>query len=1746
MIGFLKGRRTTASVVTVALIVGVPMTFAVLHPGYPTSDVKLNARDVWVTNSQGLLAGRLNRQIDDLSGAVRTASSSFDVHQDGDAVFLQDERNNTLQRIDPAYTTLADPVALPPGAEVSYGGGVLAIVSPDSGKLWVVNAADRIEFDASSTPPNATLGTGGQATVSTLGTVFAVAPTGSLLRFPADGEAVVKSPFPKLRDFQLSAVGENPVVLDLAGDTLVKGDRSTVALHAHGLRLQQPGADNRYAVVASADALLEVPLDGEAVAKITAKTNGAPSTPQAVAAPVFLDGCAHGAWADSQRYVKACDGKSPRIVDISQQTRGSELEFRVNRSVIVLNNLTNGDAWVLDSAMQLVNNWKDVTPPKDDESKDGNKDAAKQSYEDTLVKRTEENHAPAAVDDVFGVRPGKTTILPVLDNDSDVDGDVLTISAITDVPESVGHIELIDGGRALQFTSAPGAVGGTSLRYTVTDGRPGGVAQASVALTIRPPSENLPPLASRSSAVTVESGQSVSYNVLADWIDPDGDDLQLTDAVAQSGDTVRLTPDGFVTFQHTSSELGVKQVNFTVSDGALTAHGTLAVDVKPAGTLNPVGTPDFAAAFVGESVVVSPLKNDRSPSGATLSLIGVDSLSGSGTFSPNLDRGTVQFSAAVAGTYYLQYTVGAGAKTSIGVIRIDVVANPDKPLPPIAVKDVAYVHGSEPTTVSVLDNDISPTGNVIGIQTVEVPPEAGALSIEVLNSTVLRIASATPLTRELQIFYTISDGVSSATAGVTVIPVAPLVKHQAPVAVDDLVTVRAGDIATIDVLANDYHPDGAPMSVDPRLVDAGSAGLAFVTGGNVRFQAPTSPGQYSVAYEITDPFQESAIGRVLFTVTALDAKTNRPPLPVPVVSRSFADATTRVQIPLAGIDPDGDSVTLTESPGSPRLGEIVDQGSDYFDYRAYPDSTGTDSFTYQVADTYGATAIGTVRIGVIPRSGDSLPPTAVNDAVSLRPGRVGTVDVLANDSDPNGYSIKVEPKALTVPKGIKATVIDNRVVVDAPEAEGAFAIGYTLTNGHAGTDTAVINVAVSKTAPLQFPTAIDHVLQVKQIAGKRTVAVNVLEGAQNPGGLVDDLVPAVLGPNAKSATVLANGIIQVTPGTEQKAIAYSLTNTIDKLTSMAFIIVPALPRDGYDQPPTIKPHLAPQTTDVNTTKTWNLKDVVFVPSGRPAMLTGKATVSATRSNGAPVYADATTLTYTPEKDYRGPATIQFEVTDGTSPSDPKGNKATLSLPITVGDANFEDIAPTFTPPTVKVEADGSTTVDLHQATSHPNPQVIARTTYSGLQGATSAIAAQLSGSTLVLTAPRAAKVGSTAVLKFTVRFKDFTVAGKVNATVVSSLKPLAQAVADTLHARRYVVTQVDALDNDTNPFPDTPLRIVDATLENPASGAALSHTSSTISVTPGPSFIGDVSVVYTVQDATNDESRKASGRVVVTVWDVPDRPAAPTIIGTSDSSATIRFDPPPSINGSPVTKYTVRSSPPAAAPTCTAGANCTFTGLSNGTAYTFFVTAINEVGASEESAASAAVTPYRVPSAPTSANISAGGYAPATLSMSWGAPSDQGGGRLTYNWAMTQGSGEAGTTSGNAASVGGKTAGTYSFHVQACNPAGCSGWTQSNQAGVSNPPPPPAPSVTLSRGQKEPNLTTAYFYHIEARNFAANVTFTVHCYTLDEVTAYRSDKSTLLRFDGAGNFGGDIACWDGFGNNDYVVINGVTSNTTKW
>ena len=1663
-----RGRKSIASGLVVALVVGVPLTIAALHPGFPVADVQLTSRDVWVTNGEQLLGGRLNRQIDELNGSVVASTPNFDVLQDGDAVFLLDPDAGRVESVNPATTEVTSAIEVPIGGEVAHGGTTLAIMSAD-GKLWAIPAVGDLQFNFVSTPPLLELGSGAHIAVSNTGVVVAVSPEKKTLYKIANlADAPVETSFPAVGEFQLAVAGENAVVFDQSTNEVVTENGSIYGLgDVEGLRLQQSSTESDFAYIAASDSLVTVDLGSGAVESIAANVEIPATDPSQVAAPVNLEGCAHAAWASAQRYVLACAGAETVTEDIVRANPSSVLEFRVNRSVIALNDLANGNVWLVDENMMLVENWEDVTPPEEEETEEeGDEKSAIQSFEDTLADRTETNRPPTAVDDDFGVRPGRTTILPILDNDTDPDGDVLVVSEWDEIAESTGVIDAIDGGRALQFTPAERFVGSIAFNYTVDDGREGS-AQARVVARVVAGTTQSPPEPTRAAGVSVEANQTVSYNVLTDWRDPDGDDLYLIGASPKSGDLVRFTPDGLVTFTHQTSELGEKEVIYQVTDGSgAPAQGTLKVTVEQPGSLDPIGTPDFATAFVNESVTIEPLSNDLSPSGADLSLTAIDDPGGEAVASFSTDRGDIAFSSSKPGIFYVKYTVAAGAPNSVGIIRVDVRDKPaDEDLPPVAVKDTAYLRGEDPVTVSVLSNDVSPAGRILAVQGINVPAalKAKGLVVELLESTLIRVTSPAALTEQVNFTYDISDGINTATAGVTVVPVPALTKHQPPVAKDDAVRVRVGDIITLDVLDNDFHPDDSIMFLDEELITPPEAGIAFVSKNRLRFQAPTTPNEYRVDYRVMDSFGETAAATAVFTVVGLDGENNQDPEPTPLVGRVLAGGSIRIDIPLNGIDPDGDSTQLLNFPSSPTLGSYGEVGTDYFIYEASPTGAGTDTFSYEVYDAFGATGVAEIKIAVIPEPDELQDPSAVPDSVSIRPGRIAQVDLLDNDSDPQGAPIKVSDELVDVPDGVKAEVVDGRyLVLTAPETEQSFSLRYELTNDRGGKVMSYVLVQVTPDAPLLPPTAEDLPILTKEIAGKQSITVNIFDGsAFNPSGRTEDLVVSIEGPNESAATLLeVNGQIEVTPGETRQAVAYRVTNVEDDLDAMAFILVPAAVDENFDNPPRIDPDLPVQYVGMNETREWNLPDILDVPSGREAWIFDEQTVTGVQSNGDPIFVDRDTIRFTPPADYRGPAAINFTVTDGDSANDPKGNQANLRLNIVVGDPEFRDTAPEFTTPNTQVEVGESTSIDLRASTGHPNPQILQEVSYSNLTGSSAAVDANLSGSTLTLTTPRNTPKGTTVTLGVTLRWDKFEVPGTINVTVVKSSRPLAVAVTDEYETQRGdgAVT-TSPLANDSNPYQTTgeALTIIDAVVQNTGEPAAVSFTNDQITLTPSPSLkSGVVEVVYTVEDATEDADRHVNGTVRLVVSDVPDQVAKPTRqpdnnVG-DDRSATYRFDAPAS-NGKEITSYDVQVSPSSGVVLppggCTAGAPCTITGLTNGTPYTLSARAVNVHGAGAWSTASDPVTPYGTPSQPAPALQSKTNWSP-TASIRWNWPLVSGtGGNTTYAWTVSRGGSVVATGGGvdtTSATVNNLTAGSYSISVVATNTGG-----KSSVAGTAGP-----------------------------------------------------------------------------------------------
>jgi hypothetical protein len=1742
---WLRTRKTPLTAGLLSVVLAVPVTLAALHQGIPIADVDLFSRDVWVTNSAELMVGRLNAQIGELNSAATITSREFDVLQEADDVFVHDSTENTVQRIDTAEVRLDQRISVPPESSVRFGGNRLTIVNPD-GQLWILDTTGELVFDPVSMEPFA-LGSGGDAVVSLDGRVLAYSPEQkAVLAFAGPGATPeVLIPDLKLADYQLSAVGDEPIVFDVAGNRLVS-TRGGIGLPLDGLRIQQPGPEKPFAIITGPDAVMRVTLGGAAETLPGVEVPTAASRPEDVAAPVVLGDCINAAWSNAGVYYGNCGG-AVTLFDIVPDPNGNPLAFRVNRDVVVLNDLANGDSWLVDDDLGLVDNWNEVTPPDPAAGTEVDTEITVLTFNETIAERTPENHYPEASPDELGARPGRSAVLPVLDNDLDQDGDVLTISGVEGLAETSGTLQVIDSGRALQFEPADGTAGSTaSFTYTVSDGR-GGVASASVNVAVRPLGENTAPASVRTSGTRIEVGQTVTANVLTDWIDPDGDDLQLLSATPLTADIVRFTPDGLITFTNSSPELGQKTVEYVVFDGTESITGELVVEVVGIGELDLIGVPDFATGFVNEPIEIHPLDNDRSPSGAAIALIGAEAFDEGIATEADINRGVVTVNAGTVGTYYLQYELPARAdgEPVHGLVRVDVTEDPDAVPAPIAVKDVAYIRPNEPTTLAVLDNDQGFGGRVLGVQTIDT---AGVeqLSIEVLNSTNLRITAPSGLTETTSFTYTISDGEFTAAAVVVVVFVPELTKHQAPIASDDTVTVRAGDIATVPVLANDFHSDGALMLLDPELVEtsAGDDGLAFVTGDRVRLQAPTEPGTYSATYRIYDAFNESAVARVTFTVLGVNEESNTAPNPEALTARVFQGSSLTVEVPLFGIDPDGDSVSLVSATGA-ALGDISGSSSSAFTYRALETESGTDEFVYTVRDAFGATATGTIRIAVIPRADTVLAPSAIDDAVSVRPGRTTSVDVMSNDSDPNGYPISIEPELLDVQEGLSAQVEGEVIVVEAPEEPGTYSLRYGLSNGEGGRDEAFVTIEVDENAPLQPPYAVDHVLEVVDIVGLDVVEVDVLDGARNPGGVVADLVVSVEGSGAAAAEPLDGGNLRVTLTDKRQVVAYRLTNEIDELSAMAFVVVP--PKTD-NLPPTLKQEYIdePLSVAMNSQRTtWAIADLLDVPSGRDPRIIEEDSITVLQGEAEMI--DEFTLGYTPAKDFRGQVLITFTVTDGDDADDPDGNVGVIELPVIVGDAEFKDVPPTFANTTIAIEAgEDATAFDLRDASSHPNPAVIQQLNYSGLTNSASAVSANISGSVLSVSAALGTPVGTTSTLTFTVALGTQSTTGQIEVMVVDSTRPLAQAIQDTEPEGRSSSTYtIRPLENDFNPFADkgTPLEITGVVFEGATLGANISNTTSTVTVNTSTTKSGTISLIYTVRDATDSASREVQGRITVVVASAPE-PVTAFVLSTAPQTVNVVFDPPSSSNGADITQYEVLISGAPGATSridCLPGQTCSFTGRTNGQLQTVSIAATNKVGTTLSSSQQA--VPYGIPSAPQGpAMNSSRSTANSTITPVWGAPADDGGGQLSYEWNYTQGTSGGGSTTGTAGGAATVGAGDYAFQVRACNPAGCSGYVG---AGVHVNPPPP--NVQLSWGAQENTVgctsAACRHLHITATGFTPGGSFQATCHAGDpqgsSQPAYHTENTRF--FDGSGNWSGDLNCVSGT-LNTYATVNGYTSN----
>ncbi|MFW0977192.1 tandem-95 repeat protein, partial [Vibrio parahaemolyticus] len=183
------------------------------------------------------------------------------------------------------------------------------------------------------------------------------------------------------------------------------------------------------------------------------------------------------------------------------------------------------------------------------------------------------NDAPNAENDVITTEEDTAVTIDVLVNDSDVEGDVLSIQSAS-VPSEQGSVDIVDG--KLVFTPAENFNGEATITYIVTDGDL--TDEAKVTVTVTPVNDS--PVAV-DDTTSIQEDTAVTIDVLTNDTDVDGDKLSIESAsVPKEQGTVEVV-DGKLVFTPVENFNGDAEITYIVTDGQLTDEAKVTVTVNP-------------------------------------------------------------------------------------------------------------------------------------------------------------------------------------------------------------------------------------------------------------------------------------------------------------------------------------------------------------------------------------------------------------------------------------------------------------------------------------------------------------------------------------------------------------------------------------------------------------------------------------------------------------------------------------------------------------------------------------------------------------------------------------------------------------------------------------------------------------------------------------------------------------------------------------------------------------------------------------------------------------------------------------------------------------------------------------------------------------------------------------------------------------------------------------------------------------
>ncbi len=604
-----------------------------------------------------------------------------------------------------------------------------------------------------------------------------------------------------------------------------------------------------------------------------------------------------------------------------------------------------------------------------------------------------------ANNDQSATDPETPVIIPVCNNDLDPEGNNFAVT--TNFTQAANGTVTYNGDCTFTYTPNPGFEGIDQFEYEICDdGTPQACDPAVVTIIV---SDTINSVIANDDTEVTEQNTPVEVPICANDFDPQGDNFDVTTFTQPANGTVTYNDDCIFTYTPNTDYFGTDTFTYTICDDNATDQAcdeavVTIVIPTPNNTVNPEN--DEETTEQNECVVIAVMNNDSDAEGDSFMVTSNFSQAQNGTVTLNAD-GTFTYcpNTDYIGTDVFTYEIcdtGNPIACEDAIVIITIEPQPDNTVDANPDEEITEVNTC--VEVFVLNNDTDAEGNSFDISSFG---QAANGTVTQENDGTLTYCPNDGFTGVDVFTYEICDNGNPIACDQTVVTITIEEPFNDVTATPDQETTTINTCVVIDVMANDFDPQGDNFDVSS--FEQALNGTVTQNADGTLLYCPNDgfTGTDVFTYQICDDGNPTACDITTVTITI-----DEPNSVNADDDQTSTEPGNCVNISVLSNDEDaqGDNFGITGA-GTANNGTVTINADGTITYCPNDGFTGTDTFTYEICDNGNPIACDQATVTVTITTDNTL--IAVDDDANTPAGVCVEIDVTANDFDPQGDNFTI-------------------------------------------------------------------------------------------------------------------------------------------------------------------------------------------------------------------------------------------------------------------------------------------------------------------------------------------------------------------------------------------------------------------------------------------------------------------------------------------------------------------------------------------------------------------------------------------------------------------------------------------------------------------------------------------------------------------------------------------------------------------